>query len=986
MCYDLQLPLFCSIKSPKSEQNEVQSVISLNDNELHEITFEFEPNVALIYTMRVYKLLMLLAVMLLCIPSYGQSAKLNKANKLFDKFSYPEAAEAYKKILANRDVDEAKLKLAECYRKMNMPVEAEYWYEQVIDLPISDDINKLWYGLALKSNGKCELAKDVFLEYAQLVPADSRGLRLVESCDKEDYFRQDPGIYQIVNLPINSSSSDFAPAYYDDGLVFSSSRGGKNQFKEYNWTGENFLDLFYTQMSDPSNPEALSDPKVFKGKHNSWMHEGTAAFSKDGNLMFFTRNNYIKGKQGYDNNNQVNLKIFQARKEGEKWVDVVPLPFNSDFYSVGHPTLSEDAKTLYFTSDMPGGYGGTDIYVSFREGNNWSAPENLGPEINTEGKEMFPFIHSDGTLYFSSDALPGLGGLDVFSSKKSKNVWSRPENLRAFINSNFDDLGFIINDTKETGYFTSNRPGGMGDDDIYGFNRTAYRINGVIVNSKTQEPLSGVLVALYEDDQSLQEVRTEDDGTFNFPVNANKTYRVLATKSNFKDGEQPADTRDIAGSLIEMKVPLSPIIETSPCTLSGVVFNRASDEPVSGATVKLINRTDKTEKVATTMGDGTYTFPLDGGTSYTLFTTNNLFFTSTKEVSTKDRDCNSPIANKMSLDISMNEIEVNEDAPVKVAEEVLNLVHIYYDTDKSNIRPDAARELDKVVKVLYENPGIIMELGSHTDSRGTDSYNLSLSQSRAESAVAYIRSKGIGANRITAKGYGETALLNRCSNGVNCKEEEHQQNRRTEFRITGYEKGAAVYSEPRYYGTSQSNMVDVSKPSGNQRPTSTTTRPPVSTNKPQYTDNGYTKKTDSKLFNPPAPPKDPPRINTGTISWDDDETTTTTKPSSPPSKVVYTPPTKPNKPIASSNSSTTESAEVEFKIQIGAFKNPNLERYSGLSDLGFVDVEFASNDVKRIVLGTFSDRIGAESILNTVKTRGFRDAYIVRYVRGNRVN
>ncbi len=958
--------------------------------------------------MRVYKFLILLALVLLWSPSYSQSSKLKKANKLFEKFSYPEAAEAYKKILANRDVDEAKLKLAECYRKMNLPVEAEYWYEQVIDLPISDDINKLWYGLALKSNGKCELARDVFLEYAQLVPADSRGLRLVESCDKEEYFRQDPGIYQIVNLPINSSSSDFAPAYYDEGLVFSSSRGGKNQFKEYNWTGENFLDLFYTKANNPDDPKALTDPKVFKGKHNSWMHEGTAAFSQDGNLMFFTRNNYIKGKQGFDNNNQVNLKIFQARKEGEKWVDVVPLPFNSDFYSVGHPTLSEDAKTLYFTSDMPGGYGETDIYVSFREGNKWSAPENLGPEINTEGKEMFPFIHSDGTLYFSSDALPGLGGLDVFSSKKDRNVWSRPENLRAFINSNFDDLGFIINEEKETGYFTSNRPGGMGDDDIYGFTRTAYRINGVVVNSKTQEPLSGVLVSLFEDDQSLQEVRTADDGTFNFPVNANKSYQVVASKNNYKDGRQPADTHDIAGSLIEMKVPLSPIIESSPCTLSGVVFNRVSNDPVSGATIKLINRKDRTEKIATTNSDGTYTFPLEGGTGYTIFTTNNLYFTSTKEVSTDGRDCNSPIDNKLSLDISMNEIKVNKDAPEKIAKEVLNLVNIYYDTDKSNIRPDAALELDKVVKVLYENPGIILELGSHTDSRGTDSYNLSLSQSRAESAVAYIISKGIGKNRISARGYGETELLNRCKNGINCSNEEHQRNRRTEFKITGYNQGAAVYSEPRYYGTSKGELVDVAKPkpTTSSRP-STTSKPStgemVDVAKPRpsgptYTGSSSTNKTGSTGSNNVktyAPPKDAPRINTGTITWDGNETATkpATKPVTKPrpaTRPTYKPPVKPKpKPelVKTPPPSTRSDDEgVEFKIQIGAFRNPDLDRYSSLSDLGFVDVEFAANDVKRIVLGTFSDKVGAESILNTVKTRGFRDAYIVQYVRGNRVN
>jgi len=866
--------------------------------------------------------ILLLANILALPTAMGQNSKMKKANQLYDRFDYPAAAEIYKKLVSKNDDPMAKIKLAECYWKMNKSTEAEYWLEQVVDLPQSEDVHKLYYGMALKMNGKCDQARKVLMEYAQLVPADSRGLRLVESCDKKDYFEQDPGLYVIKPLDINTANSDFGPAYYMDGIVFSSASSGKYADKTYGWTQEPFLDLYYAQSQSKENPAALGSREEFKGKPNTEMHEGTVSFSKDFKTMYFTRNNFLNGRKGKDRDNTIRLKIFQALSDGDKWDQINNLPFNNDNYSVGHPALSEDGKLLYFASDMPGGYGETDIYVSRKTGNSWSAPENLGPEINTEGKEMFPFIHSDGTLYFSSDGLPGIGGLDVFSSNKVNGAWSSPENLRKPINSYSDDFGFVTNKTKDQGYLASNRPGSMGMDDIYAFSRAQFVINGIVVDAQTQEPIEGADVKLYFKDRSIQETQTKGDGSFSFPISLSMEYVVKAEKDKFINGQQPANTGGIEGNSMEIKIPLSRKVDQIRCELRGLVYDKDSGEAVEGAMVKLINSATKAEKIFNTPPDGRYQFDLEPETDYVIFGTKEYYFTTTKSVSTRGRDCSSPLMKDLALDIALTKIVVDVANPKVISKDVLDIKHIYYDLNKSNIRPDAAVELDKVVKLMYDNPGLIIELGSHTDSRSSDAYNMTLSQHRADAAVSYISSRGIASDRIKAHGYGETALINRCKNGVACDEEEHQQNRRTEFKVIGIQEGAPMYSEPRYYGTgyratSTENVKSSFIQKGGEAPT---------------------------VFDSDLLPEE--KINTAE---------------------VYTGPAN------------------EFKIQVGALRNVNLRKFDNLRDIGQIETETAEGGITKILLGSYNDHTAAEKTLSTVRNRGFRDAFIVEYLDGNRL-
>ncbi len=951
-------------------------------------------------------------------PAQAQDGKLRKANKLFEKFSYPEAAEAYKKILAKEDSPEAKIKLAECYRMMNRPLDAEYWYSQVVDLSESDDINKLHYGYALKANGKFEEARQMFLEYSHLVPADTRGLRQEEACSMAEFFLTDPSIYTITNLSINSAESDFGPAFYKDkGLVFASARGMQFKDKMYNWTGKPFLDLYLAEREGQEDPTALGTPKFFKGELNTWMHEGTVTFSKDHSVMYFTRDNYFKGRKGKDEEGVIKLKIFEARWKGDKWADIKELPFNNDMFSCGHPALSADGQALYFVSDMPGGYGETDIYVSYKTGDSWGSPENLGPEINTEGREMFPFLAEDGTLYFASDALPGLGGLDIFSSKNMEGVWTPPENLRYPINTNADDFGYIIDGENEEGYFSSNRAGGKGDDDIYAFNKATFMINGVVVQCETQDPIEGAVVQLLENEVVMQEFTTYADGAFTFPIEAGKTYTVIASKANFSEGNQKVNTVGLSGESVEVKVPVCPAKDflSDKCVVSGVVTDKETAEPIEGLTVRLVNAETDFEKATTTEVDGSYFFEVDPETDYVIFVSGEYVLTASKNISTKGVDCSSELLKDIPMDFDLRTIpkELGEtgtgDDPwgtgdgsrtglgedgtggefgdgtgtgdgtgsgtgwdslgeggtgtgdgswgdgtgtgypggeipgVDITSDLLtdygiDLNHIYYDFDKAEIRSDAEGELEKVVQFLYQNPGITVELGSHTDSRGDHEYNFDLSQRRAQAAVDFLISKGIKAEKMVPTGYGETQLVNECSDGVSCSSSKHQENRRTEFKVIGY-NSKVLYSVPRYFG--KGNLLTGGNSNTSSTNISTTT----------YDDTSYTGGTSSDTG------------ASGTTYFDN----------------------------ISGSASTTTSAEpitydgsTEYKIQLGAFRTPDMSRFDSLSDLGMIDSESTTSGITRIVLGPFSDRGTAESIKNQVTERGFYDSFIVTYQNGLR--
>ena len=491
------------------------------------------------------------------------------------------------------------------------------------------------------------------------------------------------GKYTIKNIDVNTKYADFGTTYFgNDSIIFSSPTKKKIIRNVWKQNEQPYLDLFIGAIGEAG--EIIEKRKV-KGNVNTKFHEAIVAFTKDMKTVYYTGNNNYNNEVKNDTTGTLRLQLFKAEVTPENaWVNIKKLPFNNDNYSTGHPALSDDGKKLYFVSDRPGSIGGTDIYVvDINTDDTYSTPKNLGKNINTQGKEMFPYIIDD-IIYYSSDGRQGSGGLDIFANRMYDTTISRALNIGEPVNSAQDDFAFIMKEGK--GYFSSNRNEGKGDDDIYSFLTNeplnidcTQEVTGVVVNSHNQEILAGAEIKLLDKDGTVLETTTSDaNGVYQFTVKCNATYKIVGDKETFQDDDKALIT---VNDIVE--VPIAVALALTP----------------------------------------------------------------------------------------------------DVIENKINIENIYFDLDKSNIRPEAATELDKLVLIMKENPELIIEAGSHTDSRQTDNYNNSLSTRRAKSTRRYIISKGISKKRITVKGYGETQLTNKCADDVECTDEEHQANRRTEFRI-----------------------------------------------------------------------------------------------------------------------------------------------------------------------------------------------------------
>ncbi|NNE77901.1 MAG: OmpA family protein, partial [Pricia sp.] len=498
--------------------------------------------------------------------------------------------------------------------------------------------------------------------------------------------------YEIKNMGINTEYSDFSPMFLDSSQVVFSSAKDSSFFntRRYKWNNQPYLDLYVAKINKES--QDLKNALKFSKKINTKYHEASVSFSPDNKTMYFTRNNYGK-KLKRDKKGINHLKIYKSTKVDMEWTEAVEVPFNSDYYSTGHPALSPDGKQLYFVSDMPGSIGKTDIFVvDVLENGGFSRPRNLGPEINTEQKEMFPFFSGE-KLYFSSDGHTGLGGLDVFQATYDEEKFGAVRNMGKPINSNKDDFSYIVNEENQQGFFASNRKGGKGDDDIYSFKR-------LIVE------------------------------------------------------ETPENLNAIAGVVTEL--------------MSGDVMPRALVQLLDENGIKL--------KEVEAADDGSFIFEdLEGSTKYTLKTVQEKYFDNEQIVATKENE-------QVNVDVSMKRLE--EMIALENGIKKLKTEMIYFSFDKSNIRTDAAKELDKLVSVMNEYPNMVIKIESHTDSRGSKVYNKYLSDNRAKSTRDYIISQGIDASRIeSAIGYGENQLINQCDGTVRCSEANHLLNRRSEFII-----------------------------------------------------------------------------------------------------------------------------------------------------------------------------------------------------------
>ena len=643
--------------------------------------------------MKKENLLKILAIALLIFGqfSYAQDARIKRAELKYDQFDYMEAIERYEALVKDGTANDEVLKNLGNSHYLNANYEeASKWYGQLLETPQSDIDPEYYYRYAqsLKSLEKY-VESDIWMEkFITTSKADGRAAKYAAKKDYLQLIKADAGNFEVKLAPFNTQGSDFAPSFYKKGIVFSSARDtGVVSRNIHNWNNDSFLNLYRAD----SITDGGSNVSKLSKKLNTKAHESSSVFTKDGETMYFTRNNYNKGFSR-DEKGVSRLKIYRANLVDDEWKNIEELPFNGDSYSVAHPALNQAENRLYFASDMPGTYGESDIYyVDLLPEGGFGEPKNLGADINTEGRETFPFVTDSDVLYFSSDGHPGLGGLDVFAVNLAEGQLSNFINLASPLNTDEDDFSFIIDENTGKGFFASNRPNGIGGDDIYMFTAVSpinFECNqslvGVVKNKTTMEFLANADIQVLDvKGKVLGKTVSDQNGEFEILMSCNKAeLTVIGIKTNFKEDQ-------------------------SSFLLSG------------------------------------------NETSVTLLLEPNKML-----------------------------VEKGDDLA-----DYLDLPIIYFDFDKSNIRPDAQNQLQKVISYMQQYPEVNIAIGSHTDSRADDTYNKKLSERRAKATKAYIVSKGISSSRLTAKGYGESQLVNGCDNTANCNETEHNLNRRSEFIV-----------------------------------------------------------------------------------------------------------------------------------------------------------------------------------------------------------
>lgn len=440
--------------------------------------------------------LLLGGLLLLGLWLQAQDGRLKRAHEAYEAMDYAAAIPGYVKALEKQFDKRAMLRLADCYRLMQNYRKAAEVYSKIVNLNQIDPINYFYFAQSLMNMGMYPEAAKWFDRYAKAVPSDPRGAQFAESCRNIPRYFADSAEVSISPFPHNSAAEDFSPVWYKEGILFSSSRGsGELVDRPLERGTQAFLDLYYCRMAPDG--EKFTRPALVKGRLNTRFHEGTCAWDSIHQLAYFTRNNFFEGKKTSNSSGIMNLKLFYADVPATgPWSNVRSMPFNSDEHSVGHAAVVPGGDMLVFISDRPGGYGGTDLYSSRRVGDAWSTPENLGPTVNTPGNEMFPYISPDHILYFSSDGLGGLGGLDIFTCPLDSSR-TLPQNLGAPINSAADDFGYVVSAVGGWGMFSSNRPGGRGSDDMYIFRYNKPRWNGVVMDSETRLPVPNARVSLH---------------------------------------------------------------------------------------------------------------------------------------------------------------------------------------------------------------------------------------------------------------------------------------------------------------------------------------------------------------------------------------------------------------------------------------------------------------------------------------------------------
>ncbi|WDF66360.1 OmpA family protein [Flavobacterium sp. KACC 22763] len=652
------------------------------------------------------KIKIALVLLCICLVQSGrviaQDKRLEKANKAYDKFAFIEAAKLYEEQV-NKGVNTREIytKLGDCYYYNGNYPRAVKCYSKILETKVKLDSEYYFrYAQALNNTQNYNEAEKVMKTYYSNVGKNDLSANWGES-KLIEAIKEQSGRYTFKPVEINTPFSDFGSAFYGtDKVIYASAKDTGIVIKrKHSWNEKAFLKLY---SADVTVDGGLQNPVLLKGDVNTKYHQSTPAITKDGKTMFFTRNNYIDGKLGEDKKGTTYLKIYTAENVNGKWENVKELqyPINSDGFSSAHPALSPDETQLFFVSDRNNSFGNSDLYVvNLKNGKLVSNDVvKLGEEINTPGRETFPFMDSCGILYFASDGHPGLGGLDIFAAIKDNTGKYHVVNLGDGVNSASDDFAYTFNCENKKGYFSSDR---SGNDDIYSFTESRpvtfdfdYRSTVFGTITENGQPVSDFNAELFNSKgESVATLKTDSKGFYEIVLDPYQDYKIVFTKQEY--AEKTINT--------ELLKPL----EKKEISFE---ITREMEVVVEGEKVKIKEGDDLTDK--------------------------------------------------------------------------LKLSPIYFDFNGFNIRQSSQKELDKVVALMKDRPNISIQVNSYTDSRGRDEFNMKLSKNRAKATVDYIIKAGISKDRINGEGFGETHLLNHCSNGVACSEKEHELNRRSEFIIS----------------------------------------------------------------------------------------------------------------------------------------------------------------------------------------------------------
>ncbi len=802
---------------------------------------------------KIFRLAMLIAVAMgMAASGYAQSPVFKKADRYYDSEAYPTAAKLYVLGLDKGYDQRAAERLARCYQNIGQLEEAAKWYAQAAPQTKSADV--AWeYAQVLKSGGNYKQAAAMFDKYGELSQKYEEARKQAEACENAEAIKGDGKGWKVSATDLNSPASDFGPWIAGNRLYYVSAKQRGFFSRILNLRNDNlFYDIYAADIKGPVN---FGKSKLQKGSLKTRFHDGPAAFTRDMQTVYFTRSNMKKGKLKRDQQERAQLQLFSAQLKGKKYKKEVLLAFNGDSFSTGHPALSADGQTMVFASDIPGGNGGSDLYVTRMENGKWSSPTNLGSAVNSVGDELFPYIASNGMLFFASNGQPGLGGLDIFFGYPLPDgTWGNVKNPGSPLNSARDDFS-IVWDNRGQGYFSSNRAGGKGDDDIYQFARII-PLDIQVTDLTTGEAVSDVKIKMLSSTGSESALKSDGDGRANSYIEWNKSYKFTLSREGYRgemvtmdaDAEKSAGGRSVAVQLYKYPV----------ATVDGSVNESTFGNPIPDAKVRVVGETrefpfasdDKgrfngvidTASVYTAIvqKDGylpglaefnTYgmvhdaVFPvwvtlrpggsvLVEGVTVDKTTGAKLAGTHLRALTATDSVVSGPVKSRkdgkfwLVMDRNFNaDVLASRDGyftsrvdmpdfsnmkadstalvtielvPAKVGELVKI---IYYDYRESFLTRKAKNELEEIVYFLLDNPKAVVELSSHTDARGSDMYNMTLSEARAKAAVEYVVSRGVGKDRIQAKGYGRSQLTNDCGEGKECSDAQDGANRRTEIRV-----------------------------------------------------------------------------------------------------------------------------------------------------------------------------------------------------------